>query len=124
MDEGRERLELTQASQDYNKQLTFVSIVGEKGVGKSKIASLLSGNSSMFESSDQSHGVDMSPIIPSTNYSDVLGDKLQTVLEKTGEVLPIFLIDSEGTGAARSVEDYDFMTTTSIAIVAKVRKFI
>lgn len=80
--EGRERLESTKNSTDFNKQLTFVSIVGKQGVGKSKIASLLSGNSSMFDSTGPSSGVDMSTIIPSTNYSDILGDKLQTELTK------------------------------------------
>ena len=33
---------------EFDTQLSLVSIVGDRGVGKSTVASLLSGNSSMF----------------------------------------------------------------------------
>ena len=46
---SRERLRTLEDIPDFNTQLTFVSIVGGRGVGKSTVASLLSGNSSMFE---------------------------------------------------------------------------
>ena len=48
-DAARERIRsLADIGWELEKQLTMVSIVGGRGVGKSTIASLLSGNSSMF----------------------------------------------------------------------------
>ena len=47
--EARQRFRELQAIPDYNTQLSFVSIVGGRGVGKSTVASLLSGNSSLFD---------------------------------------------------------------------------
>ncbi len=48
-EEAKERFNELAINLDFNTQLSFVSIVGGRGVGKSTIASLLSGNSSMFE---------------------------------------------------------------------------
>ena len=48
MDEARERLRSLEESEEMSTQLSIVSIVGGRGVGKSTVASLLSGNSSMF----------------------------------------------------------------------------
>ena len=48
MEEARERLRSLEESDELNTQLSIVSIVGGRGVGKSTVASLLSGNSSMF----------------------------------------------------------------------------
>ena len=48
MDDAKERFELAQTIPDFNKQLSLVSIVGARGVGKSTVTSLLSGNHSMF----------------------------------------------------------------------------
>ena len=48
VDASRERFRELQTIPDYNTQLSFVSIVGGRGVGKSTVASLLSGNASMF----------------------------------------------------------------------------
>ena len=48
MEEARERLRSLEEVVELNTQLTIVSIVGGRGVGKSTVASLLSGNSSMF----------------------------------------------------------------------------
>ena len=48
-DEARQRFRELQTVPDYNTQLSFVSIVGGRGVGKSTVASLLSGNSSLFD---------------------------------------------------------------------------
>ena len=47
-DEARERMRSLADTEAFNTQLSMVSIVGGRGVGKSTIASLLSGNSSMF----------------------------------------------------------------------------
>ena len=46
---ARERLRALEETPEFDTQLSFVSIVGGRGVGKSTVASLLSGNSSMFE---------------------------------------------------------------------------
>ena len=46
--EADEILENLQNHEEFESELSFVSIVGGKGVGKSTMASLLSGNSSMF----------------------------------------------------------------------------
>ena len=48
VDAARERFRELQSVEEYNTQLSFVSIVGGRGVGKSTVASLLSGNASMF----------------------------------------------------------------------------
>ena len=48
-DDGRARIVGTQDVADFNTQLSIVSVVGERHVGKSTILSLLSGNSTMFQ---------------------------------------------------------------------------
>ena len=48
MDKARQRFRELPNTPGFNTQLSFVSIVGGRGVGKSTVASLLSGNSSMF----------------------------------------------------------------------------
>ena len=53
---ARHRLKELQAVPDFNTHLSFVSIVGGRGVGKSTVASLLSGNSSMFQVSKYDAG--------------------------------------------------------------------
>ena len=45
---ARERFRTLSNVPDFNTHLSLVSIVGNRGVGKSTVASLLSGNSSMF----------------------------------------------------------------------------
>ena len=81
MDDARERFQLTQTIPDFNKQITIVSIVGGRGVGKSTVSSLLSGNHSMFTTGSGSvgtttTGADISTIIPTTDYADILGSQL------------------------------------------------
>ena len=49
VDEARQRLRQLESVPDFNTQLSFVSIVGGRGVGKSTVASLLSGNASLFD---------------------------------------------------------------------------
>ena len=56
MEEARERLRSLEESVELNTQLSIVSIVGGRGVGKSTVASLLSGNSSMFTGGSGSVG--------------------------------------------------------------------
>ena len=48
VEKARQRFRTLQDIPDFNTQLSFVSIVGGRGVGKSTVASLLSGNASMF----------------------------------------------------------------------------
>ena len=43
-DDGRQRIRNLQDNPIFDTQLTMVSIVGQRGVGKSTIASFLSGN--------------------------------------------------------------------------------
>ena len=81
MDGAKERFQLAQTIPDFNKQLSLVSIVGARGVGKSTVSSLLSGNHSMFTVGSGSvgtttTGADISTIIPSTEYADILGKNL------------------------------------------------
>ena len=56
IDEARHRLRRTQESEEFNTWLTMVSIVGKTGVGKSTVASLLSGNDTMFKADSSSSG--------------------------------------------------------------------
>ena len=56
VEEARQRFRTLQDIPDFNTQLSFVSIVGGRGVGKSIVASLLSGNASMFTVSEFSIG--------------------------------------------------------------------
>ena len=72
---------MTQTIPEFDKQLSLVSIVGARGVGKSTVTSLLSGNHSMFVTGSGSvgtttTGADISTIIPTTDYSDILGEQL------------------------------------------------
>ena len=45
---ARKRLSALQTEPEFNTELSIVSIVGNRGVGKSTVASLLSGNETMF----------------------------------------------------------------------------
>ena len=45
---AKNRLNALQAKPEFNTELSIVSIVGGRGVGKSTVASFLSGNESMF----------------------------------------------------------------------------
>ena len=81
MDDAKERFELAQTIPDFNKQFSLVSIVGARGVGKSTVTSLLSGNHSMFTTGSGSvgtttTGADISTIIPTTEYADILTTNL------------------------------------------------
>ena len=81
MDAAKERFQLSQTIPDFNKQLSLVSIVGARGVGKSTISSLLSGNHSMFTTGSGSvgtttTGADISTIIPTNEYANILGANL------------------------------------------------
>ena len=124
MEGAKERFYLAQSIPEFNKQLTLVSIVGARGVGKSTVTSLLSGNHSMFTTGSGSvgtttTGADMSTIIPTTEYADILGDNLGIALNTvTEETLPLFLIDSEGMGVRGDA--FDFITTSPPAVIAKV----
>ena len=99
-----------------------VSVVGARGVGKSTVCSLLSGNASMFVVGSGSvgtttTGADISTIIPTKDYSATLSDKLGQPIPMPNVSLPLFLIDSEGMGVRG--DEFDFMTTSPPAIIAK-----
>ena len=64
-------------------------------------------------------GADISTIIPSTDYANILSDNLGIALTTvTDETLPLFLIDSEGMGVRGDA--FDFITTSPPAVIAKV----
>ena len=125
MEAAKERFQLAQTIPQFNKQLSMVSIVGGRGVGKSTVASLLSGNHSMFVTGSGSvgtttTGADLSTIIPTNDYAEVLSDKLNITLHGVPEeILPLFLVDSEGMGVRGDA--FDFITTSPPAVIAKVR---
>ena len=124
IEDAKQRFQLTQTVPEFDKQLSLVSIVGARGVGKSTVASLLSGNNSMFATGSGSvgtttTGADLSTIIPSDEYADILGTKLGIpLITTTDETLPLFLIDSEGMGVRGDA--FDFITTSPPAVIAKV----
>ena len=123
-EEGRQQMRKTQEQEDTDTWLTMVSIVGNTGVGKSTVASLLSGNDTMFKAKGSSGGTttigaDISPIIPSGEY----GARLEEVLglgplHQPNQSRPLFLIDSEGMSFRG--DEVDFVTTGPVAIVANI----
>ena len=123
-EEGRQHMRKTQEQEETNTWLTMVSIVGKTGVGKSTVASLLSGNDTMFESkkssvSSSTTGVDISPIIPSHQYQIGMEQVLnQGYLYMPNKSRPLFLIDSEGMGYREA--DVDFINTGPAAVVANI----
>lgn len=81
----------------------------------------------MFEEGSSSlgtttEGADMSTIIPTQEYSVVLGEKIERTLTYPSQTLPLFLIDSEGMGIKG--EEFDFVVTSPPAIVAKAVMFV
>jgi len=120
---SRERLRGLSDVPEFNTQLSLVSIVGNRGVGKSTVASLLSGNSSMFATGSGSigtttTGADLSTVIPAIDWSETLSSNIGIAISAPGENLPMFLIDSEGMGVRGST--FDFITTSPPAVIAKV----
>jgi hypothetical protein len=104
-----------------------VSIVGKRGVGKSTVSSLLSGNDTMFESGSgtvgtTTQGADMSTVIPTQEYAELMSKNLQRTVVVPAETLPLFLIDSEGMGVRG--DKFDFVTTSPPAVVAKIIVYI
>ena len=129
-DNGRQRLGEIQQKPEFNTWLTFTSVVGKTGVGKSTVASFLAGNISMFTSASSSHGTttvgtDVSPIIPSQDYIQIMNDNLlQGVSDFTPDIYqpstarPLFFLDSEG--IAFRGKEFDFITSGPAAIIAKM----
>ena len=95
MDDAKDRFRMAINIPDFNKQFSIVSIVGGLGVGKSTVASLLSGNNSMFvtdSTTTTTTGADISTIIPTTEYADVLNEQLGMVVNKVSDKLQQLLI--------------------------------
>merc|ERR1712038_1162642 len=72
-EEARNRISDIKDIDEFNTQLSIISMVGERGAGKSTIASLLSGNSSMFQTGHSSdgtttEGADISSTFPSIDW--------------------------------------------------------
>lgn len=63
-------------------------------------------------------GADISTVIPTLQWSKVLSEKLAGKVKTPKSSLPLFLIDSEGMGIRG--KEFDFMTTSPPAIIAKV----
>ena len=57
-EQAKAQLSSIQTIPEFDTQLTMTSIVGGRGVGKSTVASLLSGNETMFVVSDASYMFD------------------------------------------------------------------
>ena len=129
-DAGRQRFGETQQMEEFNTWLTLTSVVGKTGVGKSTVASFLSGNMSMFTTASTAQGTttvgtDMSPIIPSQDYVTVMTEKLQEgdipfnsdiYIPTTDR--PLFILDSEGMSFRG--DEFDFITSGPAAIIAKM----
>lgn len=122
-EEARSLFRSTQSIQDFNTWLTIVSCVGKTGVGKSTVASLLSGNDTMFVAQSSSHGTttlgaDISTIIPAIEYKQRVEEVLEVSLEEPVGNKPLFLVDSEGMKFRG--DEVDFVTTGPVAIIANV----
>ena len=50
--DAKDQFDEMQRDDDIDQQMTFVSVVGRRGTGKSTIGAFLSGNSTMFEVSE------------------------------------------------------------------------
>ena len=77
----------------------------------------------MFETGSASAGTtttgaDISTAILSEEYTIVLGEHLERSLLELIETFPLFLIDSEGMGVRG--DEFDFVTTSPPAVIAKV----
>jgi len=124
MDDGRQLMRKTQEDEASNTWLTMVSIVGNTGVGKSTVASLLSGNETMFKAKASSSGTttigaDISPIIPGYEYRERMEEVLgQGALFQPAQSRPLFLLDSEGMSFRG--DEVDFVTTGPVAIIANI----
>eukprot|EP00088_Acartia_fossae_P001597 TRINITY_DN10627_c0_g1_i1.p1 TRINITY_DN10627_c0_g1~~TRINITY_DN10627_c0_g1_i1.p1 ORF type:complete len:1057 (-),score=182.30 TRINITY_DN10627_c0_g1_i1:85-3225(-) len=122
-DEARARFRQTQEVADFNTWLTLVSCVGKTGVGKSTVASLLSGNDTMFVAHSSSHGTttigaDVSTVIPALNYKQTIDSALDVQVDEPTGNRPLFLIDSEGMKFRG--DEVDFVTTGPVAIIANI----
>ena len=100
-EDGRQLMRKTQENEASNTWLTMVSIVGNTGVGKSTVASLLSGNETMFKAKASSSGTttigaDISTIIPGNDFAKRMEEVLgQGPLYQPSQSRPLFLIDSD-----------------------------
>ena len=63
-------------------------------------------------------GADVSTVFPSVEWATVLGDALEIPITKPSANFPLFLLDSEGMGIRG--DEFDFITTSPPAIIAKV----
>ena len=121
--EARSLIRQTQTVPAFDTWLTLVSCVGKTGVGKSTVASLLSGNDTMFVAKSSSHGTttlgaDISTIIPAQDYKSALESVLETSINTPIGNKPLFLIDSEGMKFRG--DEVDFVTTGPVAIIANI----
>merc|ERR1719295_1840802 len=117
------RLRHTQDIPEFNTQISITSLVGKRAVGKSTIASLLSGNETMFVTGSSTRGTtttgaDISTVIPTKDYAAVISKKIGKPTFTPKTTLPMFLVDSEGMNLRGDA--FDFATTSPPAVVAKM----
>ena len=58
-------------------------------------------------------------MIPALGWSNILEEALNLTVSEPDKTYPLFLIDSEGMGIRGN--QFDFMTTSPPAIIAKVK---
>lgn len=113
----------TQNIPEFNTQISITSLVGKRAVGKSTIASLLSGNETMFVTGSSTRGTttvgaDISTVIPTKDYAAIISKKLGKPNLTPEKTLPMFIVDSEGMNLRGDA--FDFVTTSPPAVVAKM----
>ena len=110
--DGKKRLRQLRS---FEESPMVISVLGLRGSGKSTIASLLSGKEEMFESGRRSTrtttiGIDMSPIIPFSEYLPTLKDQYKDEINFSNHRnIPLIITDSEGMGVRG--EDIDLVAS-------------
>ena len=116
-EDARNVLKSTKEAYGDDTSLSMVTFVGSKQVGKSTIASLLSGNDKMFQYSDS--GVNISNFIPSENYAERMASVIDCpTCSPPSESVPLFFIDTEAMGMRG--ESFEFISASTPSLISKM----